>query len=161
VTPAGGLASISDAHLFIGVPGGSNHDLSVPSNQAVRVVQAIGDENFDVAIKIDSPVVATDANTSQGLMVLADNEDFITFALTTDGTNVGLKAYTVTNGAPTTVLDDVNFSQYQNPMYLRLTRTSLTNAKPPTLIGPFAGNYNSTPANTVPVVMSVNWFNTQ
>jgi Fn3 associated/Beta xylosidase C-terminal Concanavalin A-like domain len=180
VTPAGGLASISDAHLFIGVPGGSNHDLSVPSNQAVRVVQAIGDENFDVAIKVDSPVVATDANTSQGLMVLADNEDFITFALTTDGTNVGLKAYTVTNGAVTTVLDDVNFSQYQNPMYLRLTRTSstymayysvdganwtlatsLTNAKAPTLIGPFAGNYNSTPANTVPVVMSVNWFNTQ
>ncbi len=180
VTPAGGSASISNAHLFIGVPGGSNHDLLLPSNQAVRVVQAIGDENLDVSIKIDSPVVATDANTSQGLMLLADNEDFISFALTTDGTNIGLKAYAVTNGAATTALDDVNFSQYQNPMYLRLTRTSstymayysvdganwtlatsLTYVKAPTLIGPFAGNYNSTPANTVPVIMSVNWFNTQ
>jgi hypothetical protein len=28
----------------------------------------------------------------------------------------------------------------------------------PTLIGPFAGNYNRTPANTVPVVMAINWF---
>jgi hypothetical protein len=180
VTSAGGSASISNAHLFIGVPGGSNHDAMLPSNQAVRVVQAIGDENLDVSIKIDSPVVATDASTSQGLMALADNEDFITFALTTDGTNIGLKAYTVTNGAAATALDDVNFSQYQNPMYLRLTRTSstymafysfdganwtlatsLTYAKAPTSIGPFAGNYSSTPANTVPVVMSVNWFNTQ
>jgi Fn3 associated len=180
VTPAGGSASISNAHLFIGVPGGSNHDALLPSNQAVRVVQAMGDENFDVSIKIDSPVVATDASTSQGLMALADNEDFITYALTTDGTNIGLKAYTVSNGAAATALDDVNFTQYQNPMYLRLTRTSstymafysldgvnwtlatsLTYAKAPTSIGPFAGNYNTTPANTVPVVMSVNWFNTQ
>jgi hypothetical protein len=39
--------------------------------------------------------------------------------------------------------------------------TSLTDAKAPTLIGPFAGNYNSTPANAVPVVMSVNSFNIQ
>jgi hypothetical protein len=180
MTSAGGAASISNAHLFIGVPGGSNHDPLLPSNQAVRVVQAIGDENFDVSIKMDSPIVATDADTSQGIMLLADNEDFISFALTTDGTNIGLKAYSVTNGAATTALDDVNFTQYQNPMYLRLTRTSstymayysadgenwtlatsLTYTKAPTLIGPFAGNYNSTPANTVPVVMSVNWFNTQ
>lgn len=143
-------------------------------------MQAIGNENFDVSIKIDSPVVATDAGTSQGLMALTDNQNFITFALTTDGTNIGLQASTVTNGAATTVLDEVNFSLYQNPIYLRLTRTgstymafssldganwtlatSLTDAKAPTLIGPFAGNYNSTPANAVPVVMSVNSFNIQ
>jgi hypothetical protein len=180
VTSAGGSASISNAHLFIGVPGGSNHDPVHPSNQAVRVMQAIGNENFDVSIKIDSPVVAADAGTSQGLMALTDNQNFITFALTTDGTNIGLQASTVTNGAATTVLDEVNFSLYQNPIYLRLTRTgstymafssvdganwtlatSLTDAKAPTLIGPFAGNYNSTPANAVPVVMSVNSFNIQ
>jgi hypothetical protein len=28
----------------------------------------------------------------------------------------------------------------------------------PTLIGPFAGNYSRTPANAVPVVMAINWF---
>jgi Bacterial Ig-like domain (group 2) len=177
VTPAGGSASISNAHLFIGVPGGSNHDPLQPSNQAVRVVQAIGNEDFDVAIKIDSPLFATDANTSQGLMVLSDNADFITFALTTDGSRIGLNAHSITRGVATVLLEDSDFSQYQNPMYLRLTKsgsayvalysidgvnwaqaTSFTDTKATTGIGPFASNYNDTSANAVPVVMSVNWF---
>jgi hypothetical protein len=180
VTPAGGSASISNSHLFIGVPGGSNHDPLLPSNQAVRVVQAIGNENFDLAIKIDSPLFVVDANTSQGLMVLSDRQDFITFALETDGTKIGLSAHTVTRGVATTLLEDTDFSQYQNPMYLRLTKTgsayvalysidgvnwtqaaSFTDTRATTAIGPFAGNYNSTPANAVPVVMSVNWFDVQ
>jgi len=180
VTPAGGSASISNSHLYIGVPGGSNHDAMLPSNQAVRVVQTIGNQNFDVTIKIDSPIFATDANTSQGLMVLSDDRNFITFALQTDGSRVGLSAYTVTAGVPTAVLQDSDFSQYQNPMYLRLTRTgsayvalysvdginftqaaSFTDTAAPTTIGPFAGNYNDTPGNAIPVVMSVNWFDVQ
>jgi hypothetical protein len=177
VTPPGGSASISNAHLFIGVPGGSNHDSLQPTNQAVRVVQAIGAEDFDVAIKIDSPLFATDANTSQGLMVLSDNADFLTFALTTDGSKIGLNAHSVTRGVATALLEDTDFSQYQNPMYLRLAKSgsayvalysidgvswaqaaSFTNTKATTGIGPFASNYNTTSANAVPVVMSVNWF---
>jgi Chitobiase/beta-hexosaminidase C-terminal domain/Bacterial Ig-like domain (group 2) len=180
VTPVGGSASISNSHLFLGVPGGANHDLLLPSNQAVRVVQAIGNENFDVAIKIDSPLFATDGNTSQGLMILSESEDFITFALTTDGTKIGLKALRVTGGAATTVLDDTDFTQYQNPMYLRVTKAgsayvafysvdganwtqaaSFTDNTIFSSIGPFASNYSSTPANAAPVVMSVNWFDVQ
>lgn len=177
VAPAGGSASISNSHLFLGVPGGGNHDPLLPSNQAVRVVQTIGNEDFDVAVKIDSPLLATDGNTSQGLMVLSANEDFISFALTTDGTKIGLSARTVTGGAATTVLDETDFSQYQNPMYLRVTKAgsayvtfysvdganwtqaaSFTDTTIFTSIGPFASNYDSTPANATPVVMSVNWF---
>jgi Fn3 associated/Bacterial Ig-like domain (group 2) len=177
VSPAGGSASISNSHLFIGVPGGANHDPLIPSNQAVRVVQAIGNEDFDVAMKIDSQLVASDGITSQGLMVLSGNENFITFALTTDGTNVGLNAHVVTGGVAATVLDDTDFSQYQNPMYLRLTKAgsafvalysvdganwtqavSFTDTTTFTSIGPFASNYAGTPANAPPVVMSVNWF---
>jgi hypothetical protein len=150
------------------------------SNQAVRVVQAIGNADFDVSIKIDSPLFATDANTSQGLMVLSHGENFITFALATDGTRIGLNAHSVTRGAVTTLLEDTDFSQYQNPMYLRLTKTgaayvalysvdgvswtqaaSFTDTTATTAIGPFASNYNDTPANAVPVVMSVNWFDVQ
>jgi hypothetical protein len=177
VTPAGGSASISNSHLFLGVPGGGNHDSLVPSNQAVRVVQAIANKDFDVAVKIDSPLFARDGNTSQGLMVLSDSADFITFALTTDGSRIGLAARIVTSGAATTVLDDTDFSQYQNPMYLRVTKagsayvgfysvdganwtqaTSFTDSRACTSIGPFASNYSSNPANATPVVMSVNWF---
>jgi hypothetical protein len=177
VAPAGGSASISNSHLFLGVPGGGNHDPLLPSNQAVRVVQTIGNENFDVAVKIDSPLFATDGNTSQGLMVLSGSEDFISFALTTDGTKIGLSARKVTGGAATTVLDETDFSQYQNPMYLRVTKAgsayvafysvdganwtqaaSFTDTTIFTSIGPFASNYDRTPANATPVVMSVDWF---
>jgi Chitobiase/beta-hexosaminidase C-terminal domain/Bacterial Ig-like domain (group 2) len=176
--PVGGSASISDSHLFLGVPGGSNHDPVQPSNQAVRVVQQIGkQDNFDVAIKIDSPLVAADAGTSQGLMLLADSEDFVTFALTTDGNNIGMSVRTVTRGVASTMLEDVDFSQYHSPMYLRLGRTgsayvaqysvdgvswvqvaNFTYLDAPAQIGPYAGNYNSNPADAVPVVMAVNWF---
>jgi hypothetical protein len=177
VTPAGGSAAISNSHLFIGVPGGGNHDPVLPSNQAVRVVQAIGSADFDVAVKIDSPLVASDGDTSQGLMVLSGNGNFVTFALTTDGSRIGLSARMVSDGVATKVLDDTDFSQYQNPMYLRVTKagsafvalysldgtnwtqaTSFTDGTTFTSIGLFASNYNDTPANAAPVVMSVNWF---
>jgi Chitobiase/beta-hexosaminidase C-terminal domain/Bacterial Ig-like domain (group 2) len=175
VAPAGGTASISNSHLFIAVPGGSSHDTLVPANQAVRVVQSIGNEDFDVAIKIDFPMVATEGDTSQGLMVLSDDEDFITFALVTDGSAIGLSARTVTHGVGNDVLNDMSFSQYQNPMYLRLTKSksnyvafysidgvgwneaaNFSYAPASTAVGPFASNYGD--ASAFPVLMSVSWF---
>jgi hypothetical protein len=177
VAPEGGAASVENAHLTLTVPGGSNHDALLPSNQAVRVVQPIGNEDFDVSIKIDSPVVATAVGTSQGLMLLADDENFITFALVTDGTNISLTAHKVSGGVATTVFNVPSFNEYHNPMCLRLTRAgstytayysvdavvwtqaaSFADNSVPTLIGPFAGNYSRTPANAVPVVMAINWF---
>ncbi len=116
VTPAGGTAAVANAHLTLNVPGGSNHDTLLPANNSVRVLQPIGNYNFDVAIKIDSPIVATDPGTSRGLMALADNEDFITFALVTDGTNISLTAHTVTGGVATTVFNQASFNEYHNPI---------------------------------------------
>jgi hypothetical protein len=178
LTAPGGTATVSNAHLFINVPGGSNHDALGQSNQAVQVVQPIADQDFDISIKIDSEVVATNADTSQGLVVLADYRDFIVFALVTDGTNISLTVRSVTSGVPETVFNESRFSEYENPICLRLSRTgtayvayysvdgvvwteaaSFTSTQVPTLIGPFAGNYNSVPAKAVPVVMAINWFN--
>jgi hypothetical protein len=177
VAPKGGTASVENAHLTLTVPGGSNHDALLPSNQAVRVVQSIGNEDFDVSIKIDSPIVATAVGTSQGLMVVADDQNYITFALVTDGTNISLTAHKVSGGVAATVFNVPSFNEYHNPMCLRLTRAgsaytayysvdgvvwtqaaSFVDNSVPTLVGPFAGNYNRTPANAVPVVMAINWF---
>ena len=121
--------------------------------------------------------MATAAGTSQGLMVLADDQNFITFALVTDGTNISLTAHKVSGGVAATVFNVVSFNEYHNPMCLRLTRAgntytayysvdgvvwtqaaSFVDTSVPTLIGPFAGNYSRTPANAVPVVMAINWF---
>jgi len=141
-------------------------------------VQPIGNEDFDVSIKIDSPITAADAGTSQGLMVLADEKDFLTFGLVTDGTNISLTANKVTGGVAATVFHLASFNDYHNPIYLRLSRnksaytayysvdgvvwtqaSSFTDTRVPTSIGPFAGNYNSIPGKAVPVVMAINWFN--
>ena len=178
VTPVGGTVSVANAHLTINVPGGSNHDTLIPSNQAVRVVQPIGNQNFDVSIKIDSPITPTDVGTSRGLIVIADQKDFLTFGLSTDGTNISMTANKVTKGVAATVFNLASFNDYHNPMYLRLARngtaytayysvdgdvwtqaTTFTDAQVPTALGPFAGNYNSNPAKAVPVVMVINWFN--
>jgi hypothetical protein len=177
VAPVGGTASVANAHLTLSVPGGSNHDPLLPTNQAVRVVQPINDSNFDVSIKIDSPISAKDADTSQGLMVLADNQNYLTFAVATNGTNISLEVHTVSGGVATTVFDQASFSEYHQPLCLRLARTgnayiayysvdgvvwteaaSFSDNMVPAQIGPFAGNYNSAPARAVPVVMAINWF---
>jgi hypothetical protein len=38
---------------------------------------------------------------------------------------------------------------------------SFTDPKIPIAIGPYASNYADTPANAIPVVMAVNWFNVE
>jgi hypothetical protein len=163
--------------MTIKVPGGSNHDSLLAGNESVRVVQPISNEDFDVSIKIDSPIVATDVGTSQGLMVISDEQDFITFALVTDGTNISLTAHTVSGGVAATVFTEASFNEYHNPICLRLSRagsaytayysvdgvvwtqaTTFVDSRVPTSIGPFAGNYNKTPARAVPVVMAIHWF---
>ena len=178
VAPNGGSASVSNEHLYLNVPGGSNHDTAIPSNQALRVLQPIGNQDFDVSIKIDTPVVAADETTSRGLMVVMDSQNFITLALVTDGTNLGLKAQSIAHGSPTTLMEVTSFNEYRNPMYLRITRNgdvyvaydsvdgvvwsqaaTFHDSRVPASIGPFAANYNGNPAHAVPVVMAINWFN--
>jgi hypothetical protein len=180
VSPVGGWASMSNDHLFLNVPGGSNHDTLSPVNHAVRVMQAIGNYNFDVAVKLDSPLVPTNEGTKEGLMVTSDAKHFITFGLAADGTTVHLSAETVANGLATVVLDITNFSESQGAIYLRLSRTgsayiayysidganwiqatSFTDTRMPTSIGLFGSNYNASSAEANPVTMSVAWFHVQ
>jgi hypothetical protein len=155
VAPRGGTAAVSNQHLFLNVPGGSNHAL-IPSNQAVRVVQPVGNQDFDVSIKIDSPILATDESTSRGLMVLADDENFITFALITNGTHLGLSVHTYLRISRT----GVAYLAYYSVDGVVWTRAaSFADTSVPNFIGPFASNYNPNPSRAVPVVMAINWFN--
>ena len=106
--------------------------------------------------------------------------NYITFALETDGTSIGLSLHTISNGVVAAVCSENQFAQYHNPMYLRLTRNETTYVASfstdgqewveacnfnfttvPISIGPFAANSNETPANAVPVVMSVDSFETR
>jgi hypothetical protein len=51
--PVSGSAALSGGQLVITVPGGSNHQAYTPLN-AVRVIQAVSNANFDVYVKINS-----------------------------------------------------------------------------------------------------------
>jgi regulation of enolase protein 1 (concanavalin A-like superfamily) len=178
VAPKGGTAQVSNAHLFLKVPGGSNHDPLATTNQAVRLVQPVGNVNFDVAIKVDSAVVASDADTSSGLIVVADDKNYVTFGISTNGTNVTLSAHQVNQGTPATLFEHAGFTEYQNPLFLRINRNgaayiayysvdgnvwtqagTFSFEQAPTAVGPFAGNSNANPARAVPVVVAINWFN--
>jgi hypothetical protein len=176
--PGGGSASIAEDHLLLKVPGGSNHDSATSTNRTVRLVQPIADVNFDVAIKVDSPSGTAETETSQGLMVLVDDHDFLALALCNEGSKAVVKAHSVTGGMNTPLLEGVAVEPGQDPFYLRLRRqgsayTALFSVNGnawteagtfsytggPAWVGPFAGNFNQNPAEAAPVVMSVDWFN--
>jgi hypothetical protein len=48
-----------------------------------------------------------DENTSRGLMVLADDQNFITFALMTSGANLDASVHAVSDGVAATVFQEV------------------------------------------------------
>ena len=75
----GGSAAVSNGELVLTVPAGSNHDAAVPALDAVQVIQPISNTNFDVAVKIDSTLVAATKYYGQGLMVEGDAKDYIRF----------------------------------------------------------------------------------
>src|ERR1700729_4139851 len=72
VAPAGGSAAVSNGHLVITVPGGSNHDAFTPALDAVQVEQKISNVNFDVNVKIDSVLPSSAQYSGDGLMVEGD-----------------------------------------------------------------------------------------
>ena len=120
----GRTAVVSNQHLFLNVPA-RNHDALHTSNQSVRVVQPVRDQNFDVSIKIDSPVVATDVGTSQGLMVLADNENFYDLRAGHERNQSRPQRSNRNRWDCGYSLEEASFNEYQNPMCLRITRNGV------------------------------------
>jgi len=113
------LRSIRKA--FLTVPGGSDHDAAVPALDAVQVIQPISNANFDVAVKIDSTLLAAHPYYGQGLMVEGDAKDYIRFEVSA-GSTVNLDVNTITGGVQSSQLRMSPFSSYPVPTYLRLTR---------------------------------------
>jgi hypothetical protein len=176
VAPLGGSAAISNGELVLTVPGGSNHDAAVPALDAVQVIQPISNVNFDVAVKIDSALVAAAQYYGQGLMVEGDAKDYIRFEVSAGGT-VSLGAGTVTGGVQSSKLQIAPFSSYPVPTYLRLTRVgtsytaywssdgvnwnevgTFTDSLVVTGLAPYAWNYNTTPSQAPALTASFDWF---
>jgi Chitobiase/beta-hexosaminidase C-terminal domain/Beta xylosidase C-terminal Concanavalin A-like domain/FG-GAP-like repeat len=163
--PVGGAAALSGGELLITVPGGTNHQAFTPLN-AVRVIQAVSNANFDVYVKIDSQLTSSAQDSFAGLLVGGDGSNWIYYYAYTDGSNIDLLCASVDGGAQNIRLNAIPFAGYPGPTYLRLQRAGTTytaywsadavnwtsagtfnDSLVVTHLGPFAGNNNSNPAS--------------
>ena len=175
-TPVGGSVAVSNGELVLTVPGGSNHDPAVPALDAVQVIQPISNANFDVAVKIDSTLLAAHPYYGQGLMVEGDAKDYIRFEVSA-GSTVNLGVNTITGGVQVSQFQMQPFSSYPVPTYLRLTRVgnnytafwgsdgvnwnqlgTFTDSLVVTGLAPYAGNYGVTPSQAPALTASFDWF---
>jgi hypothetical protein len=175
-TPVGGSVAVNNGELVLTVPGGSNHDATVPALDAVQVVQPISNANFDVAVKIDSTLLAAHPYYGQGLMVEGDAKNYIRFEVSA-GSTVSLGVSTITGGVESSKLSASPFSSYPVPTYLRLTRVgnnytgywgsdgvnwnqlgTFTDTVAVTGLAPYAWNYAGTPSQAPALTASFDWF---
>ena len=176
VAPVGGSAAVSNGELVLTVPGGSNHDAAVPALDAVQVIQPISNTNFDVAVKIDSSLVAATQYYGQGLMVEGDAKDYIRFEVEAGGT-VNLGVGTITGGLSASKFQLKPFSGFAVPTYLRMTRVgttftaywsadgvtwnqvgAFTDNLVVTGLAPYAWNYSPTPSQAPALTATFDWF---
>jgi Chitobiase/beta-hexosaminidase C-terminal domain/FG-GAP-like repeat/Beta xylosidase C-terminal Concanavalin A-like domain len=178
VAPAGGSAAVSNGHLLITVPGGSNHDAFTPALDAVQVEQQVSNANFDVNVKIDSTIAASGKYSGQGLLVEGDAHDYIRFEISANGSSISLSANTIIGGTQSSKFQLSPFSGYVVPTYLRLNRTGSTytgyysadgvnwtkagsftdSSLTVTGLALYGSNYQSTPSNAPAITPSFDWF---
>jgi hypothetical protein len=100
VNPAGGSYSLSGTDLLLSVPGGSTHDpIATGTNNAVRMMQTIGNVDFDVIVKFDT--IPTAQYSNEGVLVEQDGNNFLRFELYSAGSQAYLYGGTVIAGNET------------------------------------------------------------
>ena len=99
VDPVGdGSVSVNGTQLELSVPAGIAHDVWSGGNMAPRLMQPVGDSDFEVEVKFESPV--TDSFEMQGLIVQQDLDDFLRFDFYGDGGQTRVFAARVVGGVP-------------------------------------------------------------
>ena len=157
---AGGRAELS-------VPGGVRHDIWA-GNDALRIMQAANDTDFQVEVKFESGVQA--AYALQGILIEQDDANFLRFDFYGDGANTRLFAARFTNGSPSFLYNGVVAAGNAAPLFLRISRVGAQWSQTYSLdgeswiqaalfehdlavsaAGVFAGNAGANPAHTAVV----------
>ena len=177
VAPSGGSASVDEGHLLLSVPGGRNHESDANTNQALRLMQPIGNIDFDVSTKLELVFQPAVGRTGQGLMVATDGQTFLVVAFQSDGDDLSFVGRSVTRGSTHDIFHLPVVRGDESPIFLRLKRAgeaytafysidglawistdTFEYIPRPALIGPFASNYGSSSTKAPAVTMSVDWF---
>ncbi len=120
VNPLGNATlSLNGAQVAIAVPGGSAHDIWTAGNFAPRIIQVAPNSDFEVEVKLDSPV--TQRFQIQGLVVQESPNRFIRYDVHHDGSQVRIFAATLVDGVAT-IRHNVAMAPMTSPIFLRLAR---------------------------------------
>ncbi|MDJ0768692.1 MAG: InlB B-repeat-containing protein [Ilumatobacter sp.] len=171
VDPLGdGGVVVNGTQLELSVPGGVNHDVWTGGNMAPRVMQSVGDADFEVEAGFESAV--TDTNEMQGILVEQAPGEFLRFDVYGSGGQTYVFAARFVAGQPTVIANvALGAPSTTNPQVgLRVTRAGDTwtltssldggawtpvatfvHALTVSEIGVFAGNAGAAPAHTAVV----------
>jgi hypothetical protein len=170
-----GIVTMIGTAATLNVPQGKTHDLWTSGDNALRIMQPVGNSNFSVDVRFQSaPEIG---NQDEGILVEQDSGDFLRFDVLFNGT-VGpeLFAAGITGGTGTTFLN-TQISLPKAPVVLRLARNgnvwtgswstdgiTFTAAKAFTFdlnvarVGPYAGTDASTAFNSPSFTAIVDYF---
>lgn len=174
IAPAGGSVSIANGHANFTVPGGANHDPVVGGNNSVRILQNITNADFDVATKFDS--APSEQYQGEGILVQQDSANYLRFEFSSNGSRTVVSANSITSGVQT-LRFEVTLTNDAPPLWLQVSRSgstftisysfdgvsylsagSFSQSLAASAIGPYAWNYNSTPANAPATTVTVDYF---
>ncbi len=164
----------SDAYLEIEVPPGVVYEPWMV-NGAARISQPVVDEDFAFRVKFENAI--TEINTSTGIFVETDVDDWIRLDFFYDGSDLRVFSGRFAGGSPTNIDDTVAQSgpwMDASPLYLRLSRQgnlwvteygfdgvvwlpvgSFTSSMVPNKVGVLCGNSEGT---VNPQTVRVDWF---
>jgi hypothetical protein len=152
--------------MIIKVPGKANHDAFVGGNMAAKAFQSTANADFDVIAKFSS--TPRGAYQGQGVMVEQDNGTYLRFEFSSNGSgDINLSAGSIAGGKQTTHFSETVNGLKAAPMWLEVQRAGnlwteyystdgvnfikaaqFTLTLNVTNVGPYAWNYNPTPANS-------------
>ena len=170
-----------DALLSIAVPGGKKHDIINGVNDAPRIMQNVGDIDFEIEAKFQSPMGSQ--SQMMGVLVQQDINKYIRFDFDSNGVNTLIYAITFADAtfANRTQIIRTNTrisgSPSPVPLYMRVKRAgdqwtqsystdginwntsiSFTFGMNVTSVGPFAGNSNYIALSTPPHNALIDYF---
>jgi regulation of enolase protein 1 (concanavalin A-like superfamily) len=121
--PVGDASRVATGtHAELSVPAGVSHDLWTGALRAPRLLQSANNVDFEIEVKIDSPVTAK--YQFQGLVVQQDDNDLIRAEVHHDGGAQRLFIATITNGQASAKKNITAPSA--GPYWLRLSRVGDT-----------------------------------
>jgi hypothetical protein len=140
----------------------------------VRMMQAIGNVDFNVIVKFDS--IPTAQYTNEGIIVEQDGSNFLRFEVYSDGAGTFLWASTITGGAENIRLN-APIAAGAASFWLQVKRTgntwteswstngttyttgtTFTQALTAARIGPFGSNYFNPASSTPAFTASIDYF---